>query len=95
MHQLPGVWGGDPRERLRVPSHLGERCAPYVGAELLVEELFELERSLPLRRIRRIERWVRPALLDRGDDARRIADRAPVEGEDGRRRRIAGQALGL
>lgn len=84
-------WHHEPRVgKQRLVGHEAD-----VRSQLLVEELLERERTLPLRRIVRIERSLRPALLDRGDDSRRIADRPPVEGEHGRRRRIAGQTLGL
>jgi hypothetical protein len=56
---------------LRVGKQLLVGHAADVRSQLLVEELLELERALPLRRILRIEWWLRPALLDRGDDSRR------------------------
>jgi hypothetical protein len=42
--------------------------AADVRSELLVEELLELKRAAPLRRIVGIERRLGPALLDGGDD---------------------------
>ena len=55
-------------------KQLGVGRAPQMRSQLLVEEILELERATALRRILGVERWLRPALLDRGDDSGRVAD---------------------
>jgi hypothetical protein len=55
-------------------KQLGVGRAPEVWSQLLVEEVLELERATPLRRILGVQRWLWPALLDRGDDSGRVAD---------------------
>src|SRR5262249_9270464 len=59
--------------------------APDMRAEFFIEEVLELEGALPLGRILGVERRLRPALLDRGDDSGRVPDRLPVESENGSR----------
>jgi hypothetical protein len=49
-----------------------------VWSQLLVEEVLQLEGAAALRGIGRVERRVRVALLDRGEDRGRVGDRAPV-----------------
>jgi hypothetical protein len=65
-------------QKLRVGKQLGVGRASEVRSQLIVEELLEFERATPLSRILGVERWPRPALLDRGDDSGRIADRAAL-----------------
>src|SRR5437763_14731453 len=60
---------------------------PDVGAELFVEEVLELKRPAALDRLRRVQRWLRVAFLERADDRGRVADAPAVEFED--RRRVA------
>jgi hypothetical protein len=81
--------------QLRVGKQLVVEGAADVRSELLVEEVLELERATTLRLILGIERRLRPPLLDRGDDPRRVADRAPVGREYWCCRGVAGQAPGL
>ena len=47
---------------------------PDVGTELFVEELLQLERPLPLRRVGRVQGRIRKVLLERRDDRGRVAD---------------------
>ncbi len=60
---------------------------PDVGAELFVEEVLELERPTSIDRLRRVQRWLLVAFLERADDRGRVADAPAVELED--RQRVA------
>jgi hypothetical protein len=57
-----------------VSTRLMERQSAGVGPEFLVEELLELERPAALLEVGRIQRRLRAALLQGGDDRRRIGD---------------------
>ena len=81
--------------QLRMREQLVVEGTADVRSQLLVEEFFQLQRATPPRRIIRIERRLRPALLDRRDDSRRIADRPSVDREHGHRRSITSQTLRL
>ena len=54
-----------------------------VGSELLVEEVLELQRPAPLIWVGGVQRRLGVALLEGGDDRRRVADRTAVELEQG------------
>src|SRR5438552_10582605 len=60
-------------------------------AEVLVEELLELERAPALPGVGRIQRRIGKALLERGDDARGVPDRSAVDLEHGEGGHPAGQ----
>jgi hypothetical protein len=79
-----------PKNKVRLGKQFVVEGAADVRSELLVEELLELKRSPPLRRILWVERRAQPALLDLRDDSGRVPDRPGVEGEHRRRRGIAG-----
>ena len=71
------------REALPVVAELVPGELPDIGAELLVEELLQLERAAPLGDVRRVERRLGVALLQRGDDRGRVADSLSVDAEHG------------
>ena len=63
----------------RVAEDQLEDQAPDLRAELLVELVLERERAGALRGVRRVERRLRPAPLDLGDDPRRVRVRLTVD----------------
>jgi hypothetical protein len=79
--------------QFRMGQQLVVERAADVRPEPLVEELLELKRATPLGGILRIQRRPWPALLERGDDSRRIADRPAIDREHGHRRGLSGQLL--
>jgi len=68
-----------------VPEQRGDDRCPQGRTELLVEIVFQSERSLPRGGVTGIERRRRIALFERGDDLGRIADRPAVQEQDGQR----------
>ena len=64
--------------QLGVSTRLVKRQSAGVRAEFGVEELLELERPAALLGVGRIQRRLREALLQGGDDRRRIGDPAAV-----------------
>ena len=52
------------------------------GTELLVEIVFQCERVLPRGGVSGIQRRLGMAMLDRGDDTSRIADRPAIQEQD-------------
>src|SRR6185436_16706093 len=69
----------DGFEALAVVAQLVEGEQAEIWAELLVEEVLQLEGAAQLRGIGGIEGRLREALLERGDDRGRVGDRLPVE----------------
>src|SRR5205823_6461018 len=79
-----------PRGAGTVAAELVKDEPPDVGAELFVKEVLELERPAALDRLRRVQRWLRVAFLERADNRGRVADAPAVELED--RQRVAAAA---
>src|SRR5438046_7337009 len=80
---VPQREGGSRELGLR--QELVEERAPHVRAELLVEEVLELERPAAVGRVGRVERRLGPQALEALDSARRVVDRLAVEHEDRQR----------
>src|SRR5207253_11294846 len=74
----------EPRGAGAVAAELVKEKPPDVRSELFVEEVLELERPAALDRVRRVQRWLRVAFLERADDRGRVADAPAVELEDRR-----------
>src|SRR5205823_3416748 len=87
LHRRRGHLCREPRGAGTVAAELVKEEPSDVGAEFFVEEVLELERSAALDRLRRVQRWLRVAFLERADDCGRVADAPAVELED--RRRVA------
>src|SRR3954454_16722824 len=82
-----------PQEETGVGQGVVDHEQARIRAELLVEEVLEIERPAALLEVRGVERRVRVGVLEVGDDARRIADRVPVLDEDGEGGRRAARQL--
>src|SRR5438876_3744818 len=80
---VPQREGGSRELGLR--QELVEERAPHVRAELLVEEVLELERPAAIGRVGRVVRRLGPQALEALDSARRVVDRLAVEHEDRQR----------